>query len=76
MEFNLTHYLLTQGGRFARPAEILNRVWGAEYSDDVDLLRTCIWQLRRKLEPSPAKPRYIVNEPGVGYIFRKARVAA
>ncbi len=69
MEFNLVHYLLTKSGYFAKPAEILGQVWGVEYIDDVDLLRTCIWQLRRKLEPSPAKPKYIINRPGFGYRF-------
>jgi two-component system KDP operon response regulator KdpE len=70
-EFNLVHYLLTRAGRFIRPREILSQVWGQEYVDDVDLLRTCIWQLRRKLEPDPAHPRYIINRPGFGYMFNR-----
>ncbi len=69
MEFNLLHYLLTRAGQFAKPKEILSEVWGWEYADDVDLLRTCIWQLRRKLEPDPAKPSYILNRHGFGYMF-------
>jgi two-component system KDP operon response regulator KdpE len=70
-EFNLVHYLLTKAGRFTKPKEILSQVWGQEYVDDVDLLRTCIWQLRRKLEPDPAQPRYILNRPGFGYMFNR-----
>ncbi len=70
-EFNLAHYLLTKAGRFIKPKEILSQVWGQEYVDDVDLLRTCIWQLRRKLEPDPAQPRYILNRPGFGYMFNR-----
>jgi len=70
-EFNLVHYLLTKAGRFIKPKEILSQVWGQEYVDDVDLLRTCIWQLRRKLEPDPAQPRYILNRPGFGYMFNR-----
>ena len=70
-EFNLVHCLLTRAGRFIRPREILSQVWGQEYVDDVDLLRTCIWQLRRKLEPNPAHPRYIINRPGFGYMFNR-----
>lgn len=70
-EFNLVHYLLTKAGRFVKPKEILSQVWGQEYVDDVDLLRTCIWQLRRKLEPDPAQPRYILNRPGFGYMFNR-----
>ena len=69
MEFNLAHYLLTRAGHFVKPREILSQLWGQEYVDDVDLLRTCIWQLRRKLEPTPAHPKYIINRPGFGYMF-------
>lgn len=70
-EFNVVHYLLTRAGHFVKPREILSQVWGQEYADDVDLLRTCIWQLRRKLEPNPAHPRYIINRPGFGYQFNR-----
>ena len=69
MEFNLLHYLLTRAGYFVKPREILGQVWGQEYVDDVDLLRTGIWQLRRKLEPDPTHPRYVINRPGFGYMF-------
>ncbi len=71
MEFNLVHCLLTRAGHFVKPKEILSQVWGEEYVDDVDLLRTCIWQLRRKLEPNPARPKYIINRPGFGYQFNR-----
>lgn len=72
MEFNLVQYLLTKEGQFIKSREILGSVWGAEYTDDVDLLRTCIWQVRRKLEPTPSQPRYIINRPGFGYRFNKS----
>ena len=71
MEFNLLHYLLTRAGHFVKPREILSQIWGQEYVDDVDLLRTCVWQLRRKLEPNPAHPKYIINRPGFGYQFNR-----
>ncbi len=71
MEFNLVHYLLIRAGHFVKPREILSQVWGEEYVDDVDLLRTCIWQIRRKLEPNPAHPIYIINRPGFGYQFNR-----
>ena len=70
-EFNLVHCLLTRAGHFVKPREILSQVWGQEYVDDVDLLRTCVWQLRRKLEPNPSRPRYIINRPGFGYQFNR-----
>jgi len=72
MEFNLVQYLLTKEGQFIKSREILSSVWGAEYVDDVDLLRTCIWQVRRKLEPIPSQPRYIINRPGFGYRFNRS----
>ena len=71
MEFNLLTCLLTRAGHPVKPREILAQVWGAEYVDDVELLRTCVWQLRRKLEPNPAQPRYIINRPGFGYMFNR-----
>jgi two-component system, OmpR family, KDP operon response regulator KdpE len=46
---------------------LLANVWGAEYADDVHILRATIWRLRQKIEQDPANPIYIVNEPGIGY---------
>jgi two-component system KDP operon response regulator KdpE len=46
---------------------LLAHVWGAEYSDDVHVLRATIWRLRQKVEEDPTTPRYILNEPGIGY---------
>jgi len=49
---------------------ILRAVWGPEYAGESQYLRVYIPQLRRKLEPNPARPRYILTEPGVGYRFQ------
>jgi len=46
---------------------LLSHVWGAEYSEDVHILRATIWRLRQKVEHDPTNPNYILNEPGVGY---------
>jgi two-component system KDP operon response regulator KdpE len=46
---------------------LLESVWGAGYSDDVDVLRVFVSQLRKKVEPDPSHPTTIVTEPGVGY---------
>jgi two-component system KDP operon response regulator KdpE len=46
---------------------ILDRVWGPGYGDDVEVLRVFISQLRKKIEPEPARPRIIVTDPGIGY---------
>ena len=51
--------------------QLLEKVWGWEYTDDVDYVRIYISHLRQKIEPDPASPRYIVTEPGVGYYFQK-----
>jgi two-component system KDP operon response regulator KdpE len=49
--------------------DLLTKVWGPEYRDDVDYLRAYIRYLRRKLEPDPSNPQYILTSPGVGYIL-------
>jgi two-component system KDP operon response regulator KdpE len=46
---------------------LLAHVWGAEYADDVHILRATIWRLRQKVEIDPTNPVYILNEPGIGY---------
>ena len=51
---------------------LLEKVWGWEYTDDLDYVRIYISHLRQKLEPDPTLPRYIITEPGVGYYFQKA----
>jgi len=47
--------------------DLLTRVWGPEYRDDIDYLRAYIRYLRRKLETTPSNPQYIITSPGVGY---------
>jgi two-component system KDP operon response regulator KdpE len=49
--------------------DLLTEIWGPEYRDDVDYLRAYIHYLRRKLEPDPANPRYILTSTGVGYML-------
>lgn len=49
---------------------LLNNVWGSEYSGQTQYLHVFIGQLRHKIEPNPARPRFILTEPGVGYRFR------
>ena len=47
----------------------MTEVWGAEYAEETGYVRRYIWHLRRKLEPDPANPRYILNERNIGYVF-------
>ena len=70
-EFNLLAHLVDAAPRILTYRELLEQVWGFEYIDDIDYLRVYIWHLRRKLEPNPKEPAYIVNEMGVGYRFEK-----
>ncbi len=70
-EFNLLARLVDNAPRIVPYRELLEQVWGFEYIDDIDYLRVYIWHLRRKLEPDPKNPIYIINELGVGYRFVK-----
>ena len=49
--------------------QLLQVVWGPEYRDETNYLRVFMANLRRKLEPDPARPRYLITEPGMGYRF-------
>jgi two-component system KDP operon response regulator KdpE len=49
--------------------QLLSKVWGYEYRDEDHYLRLYVTYLRQKIEPEPAKPRYILTERGVGYRF-------
>jgi len=72
IEFRLLALLLGNAGHILTHQQLLEKVWGWEYTDDLDYVRIYISHLRRKIEPEPATPRYIVTEPGVGYYFQKA----
>ncbi len=71
-EYNLLALLIRNAGRVLPYRMLLEQVWGWEYIDDVDYLRVYIWHLRRKLEPDPKNPRYVLTEHGVGYRFEGA----
>jgi two-component system KDP operon response regulator KdpE len=66
-EYDMLHYLLTNVGKLVTHTALLRAVWGAEYADARPYVHVFVGQLRRKLEPDPAHPRYILTEPGVGY---------
>src|SRR5213593_2747397 len=68
-EFDLLRYLVSQAGRPIPHRELLCAVWGPDHGDQVDYLRVFITYLRKKIEPEPAKPQYILTEPWVGYRF-------
>ncbi len=71
-EFRLFALLVENAGNILTHKNLLEKVWGWEYMDDLDYVRIYISHLRQKIEPDPGLPRYIVTEPGVGYYFQKA----
>jgi two-component system KDP operon response regulator KdpE len=68
-EFDLLHYLMSHAGMPVTHARLLSAVWGAEYINQVEYLRTFVRQLRRKLEDDPGSPKYIQTDSYVGYRF-------
>jgi len=68
-EFDLLHYLVTHPNAPLTHLRLLQAVWGPDYGNEVEYLRTFINQLRKKIEKNPAKPKYILTEPWVGYRF-------
>jgi two-component system KDP operon response regulator KdpE len=69
-EFDLLQYLVSNPNIPIPHARLLQAVWGPDYGDQVEYLRVFVNQLRKKIEPEPAKPRYLLTEPWVGYRFR------
>jgi two-component system KDP operon response regulator KdpE len=68
-EFDLLRYLLSNPNVPIPHGRLLQAVWGPDYGDQVEYLRVFVNQLRKKIEPDPSHPRYILTEPWVGYRF-------
>jgi two-component system, OmpR family, KDP operon response regulator KdpE len=68
-EWALLEPLVRQPGRLIGQRQLLQTVWGPAYEKETHYLRVYLAQLRRKLEPDPAHPRYLRTEPGMGYRF-------
>ncbi len=68
-ELDLLRYFVTHPNSVLPHDKILQAVWGPDYGDEVEYLRVFVNQLRKKIEPDPARPRYIVTEPWLGYRF-------
>jgi two-component system, OmpR family, KDP operon response regulator KdpE len=69
-EYDLLRVLVTHAGKVITHQHLLREVWGPESVHETHYLRVYIGQLRQKLEPDPAQPRYLLTEPGVGYRLR------
>jgi two-component system KDP operon response regulator KdpE len=69
-EYDLLRLLIASAGKVLTHNQILRQIWGPAYLEQPHLLRVNISNLRRKIEPEPARPRYVLTELGVGYRLR------
>lgn len=69
-EYDVLKYLAQHAGKVMTHRMLLQHVWGPEHIEETQYLHVFMSQLRRKIEPHPARPQYILTEPGVGYRFR------
>jgi two-component system, OmpR family, KDP operon response regulator KdpE len=68
-EFELLAHLVRHAGRVLTHRALLTAIWGGNYIEQTEYLRVFIGQLRKKIEPDPSAPRYILTEPWIGYRF-------
>ena len=68
-EWQLVELLVRHPGKLLSQRQLLQEVWGPRYEDETNYLRVYMAQIRRKLEPDPARPRFFITEPGMGYRF-------
>jgi two-component system, OmpR family, KDP operon response regulator KdpE len=71
-EWQMLEVLVRRSGRLVSQRQLLAEVWGPRYQNEANYLRVYMAQLRRKLEPDPSRPRYLLTEPGMGYRFLPA----
>ena len=69
-EWQLLEILVRNSGRLVTQRQLLREVWGPAYETETNYLRVYLAQLRRKLEPEPSRPKYLLTESGNGYRFR------
>jgi two-component system KDP operon response regulator KdpE len=68
-EWGLVEVLVRNAGKLVSQRQLLHDVWGPQYGEETNYLRVHLAHIRRKLEPDPARPRYFITEPGMGYRF-------
>ncbi len=68
-EYKLLYQLVSNAGRVMLHRDLLTKVWGSEYQEELEYLRAYIRHLRQKLEDDPHHPKHIVSKPGIGYMF-------
>jgi two-component system, OmpR family, KDP operon response regulator KdpE len=70
-QFELLHFLMVNAGKPVPHAKLLRSVWGPEYGNELEYLRTFVRQVRMKIEDDPANPRYLLTESHIGYRFNE-----
>jgi two-component system KDP operon response regulator KdpE len=68
-EFDLLYYLASNPNTAIPHGKLLQTIWGPDYGNEVEYLHVLVNQIRKKIEPNPGKPRYLITEPRVGYRF-------
>jgi len=75
-EFDLLHYLMRYAGEPIPHARLLKAVWGPEYGNELEYLRTFVRQLRKKIEDDPQNPQYLLTDAHIGYRFSEQALSA
>jgi len=73
IQYKLLCHLIKNRGRVCSTAELLQHVWGPNYSDDRELLKLSVYRLRSRIEEDPSNPEIISNERGIGYVIKASR---
>jgi two-component system, OmpR family, KDP operon response regulator KdpE len=68
-EWHMLEVLARNPGKLVTQKQLLREVWGPAYQNETNYLRVHLANLRRKVEPDPSHPRYLITEPGIGYRF-------
>ena len=68
-EFDLLSYLLARPNKTIAHRELLQAVWGPDYGDELEYLRVFVNRLRKKIEPNPSKPQFLLTDAWAGYRF-------
>ncbi len=71
-QYEVLKYLAMNAGKVVTHRTLLRAVWGPQYENNAQYLRIFIGQLRRKIEPDPSRPRYLLTDPGIGYRLQHA----
>ncbi len=74
-EYDILRVLIQNAGKVLTHQQLIHLVWGNNYEADSHLLRVNISNLRRKIEPDPSRPCFVMTEPGVGYRLKTVEAA-